>query len=96
MRRATGPKRLRDSIGGSRCTAPARDLDGERAALADCAVHAYRSAVEYNQFVHEREADARFFVGASGVVLDPVEALKHTRQFCGWNAHAGVTHRQAV
>ena len=72
-----------------------RYRDGERASLAEHTVHAYRPAVEFDQFLHERQADARAFVRPTAAVLDAMEALEHARQFVGWDAHAGVAHRQA-
>ena len=40
------------------------DRDGERAALAEHAVHAHRAAVEVDEFLHQRQTDARAFVRA--------------------------------
>ena len=68
--------------------------DGERAALARALSTADRAAVQLDQLLHQRQADAGALVGAAARALDAVEALEDVRQLLGGNAGAGVAHRQ--
>ena len=54
-----------------------------------------RSAVELDQFLHQRQPDAGALVRAAAALFDAVEALEHARQFLGRNAHAGIANGQA-
>ena len=70
------------------------NCDSECAALAHYALHADRSAVKFDQFLHQRQADTGAFMCASPAALNAMEALEHARQFFGGNANAGIAHRQ--
>ena len=50
--------------------------------------------MQTGQLLHERQADARAFVGAGPTVLDAVEALEHAGQIGLGNADAGVGDAQ--
>src|SRR5262249_22645741 len=70
------------------------NCDSKCAALAHYTRHSDRSAVQFDEFMHERQADTGAFMCASAAVVDAMEALKHARQFLGGNANAGIAHCQ--
>ena len=67
-----------------------RDRDGEGAARDRDALDIDRAAVQLDQLLHQREADAGAFMGAAARALDAVEALEEARELCRGNAGAGV------
>ena len=71
-----------------------RQGDADRRAGARLALHADGAAVQADQFMHQRQADAGAFHGASALALDPMEAIEDTRQFLRGNADAGVADEQ--
>jgi hypothetical protein len=88
-------------VEASRRAAPIRsaglafgERDGERAALPGDALNAHRAAVELDQFLNQRQADARAFVGPRPRPLNPMEALEDVRHVLRGDARAGVPHRQ--
>jgi hypothetical protein len=50
--------------------------------------------VELRELLHQREADAAPFVGATARALDPMEALEEPRDLVRGDAGAGVAHRE--
>src|SRR5450755_3464865 len=58
-----------------------RNGDSERASLAEHTACAHSSAVEFDEFLHQRQANARSFMRPPPAVLDAMEALEHARQF---------------
>ncbi len=70
------------------------NCDAECAALAHHARHADRSAVKFDQFLHQCQADTGAFLRASPAVFNAMKALEHARQFFEGNADAGIAHCQ--
>ena len=58
--------------------------------------HADRAAVQPDQLLHQRQADAAALVGAGRAPRDPVEALEQVRQLVRRDAGAGVGARSAA
>ena len=58
-----------------------RDGHGECRAAADLAFDADGAAVQLDQFLHQREADAGAFERAALLAFDAMEALEQPRQF---------------
>jgi hypothetical protein len=69
------------------------NCNSECAAFAHYALHADRSAVKFDQFLHQGQADTGAFMCASPAVFNTMEALEHARQFFRGNANAGISHR---
>ena len=70
--------------------APSGIATVKRAALAELALDRDRAAVQPDQLLHQRQADAGALVGAAARALDAVEALEQLRQLVGRDAGAGV------
>ena len=64
--------------------------DGEACCLAHLALDAQLAAVQLDQLLHQRQADARSLVAAPALPLDAVEPLEDARQLVLRNADAGV------
>ena len=54
-------------------------------------VHGDAAAMETGQLLHERESNARAFMGAGSTVFDTMETLKHPGKVGLGNADAGVS-----
>src|SRR5580704_14698811 len=72
-----------------------RNGDCERAPNAGHAVDAYGSTMEFDEFIHQRQADTGALVCPAPGLLNAVEALEHARQFVSRYAHTGVANRQS-
>ena len=53
-----------------------RHADDESAAFADRALYANRSAVKFNQLLHQGQADTAAFVSAAATVFDAMKAVE--------------------
>jgi hypothetical protein len=89
--RGRGAARGPDAIGW-KVRRAARNAHHERGALAELALHCDRAAVELDQLLHQREADAAAFVAAAAHPLDAVEPLERARQLLRGNACARILH----
>ena len=76
---------------GGQISLAERDGHGERAAPVNLSLHAYAAAVQPDQFLHQREADAAAFVTASARAFDAVEPFEQVRQAAsGCSSPCGV------
>ncbi len=66
--------------------------DGEARSLPDNTLDGDLAAMQPDQFLNQREADAAAFEAAALRALHAVEALEEPRQFLFGNADAGVAH----
>src|SRR5690348_13452899 len=71
---------------------PERDSYADRRAGAHRAVHADRSAMELDEFLDQREADAGAFVRPALCSVDAMEALEDMREFVCRDAGPRVAH----
>ena len=90
-------------MGGDLLSAGAQPIVGkmrrsERNGYRECAAptrlasHADIAAMQLDQFLHQREADAAALEGAPAGAFDAAEALEQMRQLFGRDARAGVMH----
>ena len=63
-----------------KCAVPQRNRHDECAALTDCALHSHVAAMQFDQFLNERQSDPRAFVRPGLSALDPMKALEHPRR----------------
>src|SRR5438445_12902150 len=69
-----------------------REVAAHRRALADAGIDAHLAAVQFDKGAHQRQAEAGAAVPrAVGMALEPVE---HLVLHIGWNAGAGIGHRE--
>ena len=87
--RSRGVDPLRRKMRGSE-----RNGHDERAAFTDRALHPHLAAVQLDQLLNERQADARAFVGSGLRALDPMKTLEHPRALVLGNADARVADPQ--
>ncbi len=71
-----------------------RNADREGAAMAQPAVDLDAAAMQPDQLLHQRQADAAALEGAAARALDPAEALEQMGQLLGRHAGAGIAHHQ--
>src|ERR1700747_354609 len=71
-----------------------RHRNDEGRTFPKLALGADGSAMQLDQFVNEREADATAFVCPAAYVFDAMETLEHARQFLLGNADPGVANAQ--
>ncbi len=67
-----------------------RKLDREDGAAAGHAIRSDGAAMQLDQFLHQREADAGAFETAALRAFDPMEALEQSGQLLGRNADTGI------
>src|ERR1700752_540042 len=67
-----------------------RNRDREPAATPELALGGQLSAVQFDEFVHERQPDSGSFVTAALGPFDAVKSFEHARQFVLRNSGAGV------
>src|SRR5579864_8050021 len=68
------------------------DGNGERCPLTNDATGAHRSAMQPNQFAHQRQANARTLLRAGLHIMRAVKTLKDMRQVFSGYTCAGVLH----
>ena len=78
-----------------RCRVPNGRVTLKRAALSERAAHLKRPAVQLQQFLRERQPDARAFMRASARAFHAVEAFEDARQLLLGDADAGVARLRA-
>ena len=84
-----GPASMRSA---GRCARPVGIWTVNTDPSSTRARHRNRAAMEPDQLVRQRQADARAFVRARPGALDAVESLEHARQLRLGNADAGIAN----
>ena len=72
----------------------ARNRHRERAADANGALHPHTAAVQFHQFLNQRQSDPCAFVGPGLGALDAVKALEHLLEMLLGYSHACVADLQ--
>jgi hypothetical protein len=96
-RRLGWPRRRHVLLGdlfGWQMSATSGKGNHERRALLFHAGNTHASAMQLDQVLHQRQADAGAFEAAPLRLLDPMKAIEDMRQLVRGNAHAGVAHPQ--